>query len=40
MPEGVEKQYSQQELIDLFEFLMLDRPPTDPKARHLPGVPR
>ncbi len=40
MPEGVEKQYSEQELIDLFEFLMLDRPPTDPKARHLPGVPR
>jgi putative heme-binding domain-containing protein len=40
MPEGVEKQYTRQELIDLFEFLMLDKPPTDPTAKHIPGTPR
>ena len=39
MPEGLEKQYTQQELIDLFEFLMLDKPPTDPTAKHIPGTP-
>ncbi|WLD14004.1 PVC-type heme-binding CxxCH protein [Planctellipticum variicoloris] len=38
MPEGIEKQYTPQELIDLFAFLTLDKPPVDPTARRLPGV--
>lgn len=38
MPEGIEKQYTPQELIDLFAFLTLDKPPADPTARRLPGV--
>jgi len=37
MPEGVEKQLSPQELIDLFALLKLDKPPTDPHAKPLPG---
>ncbi|HEX3997258.1 MAG TPA: PVC-type heme-binding CxxCH protein [Pirellulales bacterium] len=40
MPEGLENQLSRQELIDLFQFLLLDKPPTDPSARRLPGAPR
>ena len=36
MPEGLEKQLKPQEMRDLFEFLMLDRPPEDPKAKRLP----
>jgi putative membrane-bound dehydrogenase-like protein len=36
MPEGLEKQIKPQEMADLFEFLMLDRPPEDPKAQRLP----
>ncbi|WP_206028652.1 PVC-type heme-binding CxxCH protein [Thalassoroseus pseudoceratinae] len=36
MPEGLEKQLKPQELLDLFEFLMLDRPPEDPEAKRLP----
>ncbi len=36
MPEGLEKQLKPQELLDLFEFLMLDRPPEDPQAKRLP----
>ncbi len=39
MPEGFEKQLQPQELLDLFAFLTLDRPPNDPKARLLPGTP-
>ena len=39
MPEGLENQLSRQELIDLFEFLLLDKPPTDPTAKRLPGAP-
>lgn len=39
MPEGIEKQYSQQELLDLIAFLALDRPPEDAAARYLPGTP-
>jgi putative heme-binding domain-containing protein len=41
MPEGVEKQLKPQELVDLFAFITLDKPPEDPKARRIPaaGVP-
>jgi putative membrane-bound dehydrogenase-like protein len=39
MPEGLEKQLKPQELADLFAFLTLDRPPSDPKARRIPGAP-
>jgi putative heme-binding domain-containing protein len=39
MPEGLENQLSRQELIDLFEFLLLDKPPTDRTAKHLLGTP-
>jgi hypothetical protein len=38
MPEGIEKQYKAQEIADLFAFLTLDRPPSDPEARLLPGT--
>jgi putative heme-binding domain-containing protein len=38
MPEDVEKTLKPQEIADLFAFLTLDRPPSDPKARQLPGV--
>jgi hypothetical protein len=37
MPEDLEKQIQPQELADLFALLTLDRPPTDPAARKLPG---
>lgn len=37
MPEGLEKQFTPQELADLFALLTLDRPPSDPKARRIPG---
>ncbi|MCE9606624.1 MAG: dehydrogenase [Planctomycetia bacterium] len=37
MPEGVEVQFKPQELIDLFAFLKLDKPPTDPLAKPLPN---
>jgi putative heme-binding domain-containing protein len=39
MPEQLEKQVSPQEIVDLFAFLTLDRPPTDPRARLIPGTP-
>jgi putative heme-binding domain-containing protein len=38
MPEEVEKQFSPQELADLFAFLCLDKPPSDPMAKPLPGA--
>jgi len=38
MPEQLEKQLSQQEIIDLFAFITLDKHPSDPSARRLPGV--
>lgn len=38
MPEGIEKQHTPQELIDLFAFLTLDKLPSDPTAKRLPGV--
>jgi putative membrane-bound dehydrogenase-like protein len=39
MPENLEKQLKPQELADLFAFLCLDRPPSDPTARRIPGAP-
>lgn len=38
MPEDLEKQIKPQELADLFAYITLDKPPTDPAARQLPGV--
>ena len=35
----LEKQLKPQEIIDLFAFLALDKPPTDPTARPIPGTP-
>lgn len=40
MPEDVEKQLNEQEIADLFAYITLDKPPTDPSARQLPGVRR
>lgn len=40
MPEGLERQMSPQEIADLFALLTLDRPPSDPAARKIPGTPR
>ena len=40
MPEGLEKQLKPQEIADLFAFLVLDKPPTDPTARKIQGAPR
>ncbi len=37
MPEDLEKQLAPQELADLFAMLTLDKPPSDPTARKLPG---
>jgi putative heme-binding domain-containing protein len=39
MPEDLEKQLKPQEIADLFAFLCLDRPPSDPRARKIPGAP-
>ncbi|MFM8250854.1 MAG: c-type cytochrome [Planctomycetota bacterium] len=36
MPEGLEKQLTATELLDLFAFLTLDKPPSDPTARRIP----
>ncbi|HET6422681.1 MAG TPA: PVC-type heme-binding CxxCH protein [Planctomycetaceae bacterium] len=38
MPEQLEKQLSPQEIIDLFAYITLDKPPHDPTARRLSGV--
>jgi putative membrane-bound dehydrogenase-like protein len=38
MPEEVEKQLTPQEIADLFAFLCLDKPPSDPSAKPLPGA--
>ncbi len=38
MPEGLEKQLSSQEIVDLFAFLTLDKHPSDKTAKRLPGV--
>ncbi|MBS0204671.1 MAG: c-type cytochrome [Planctomycetes bacterium] len=38
MPEQLEKQLSPQEIVDLFAFITLDKHPSDPSAKRLPGV--
>lgn len=38
MPEQLEKQLSPQEILDLFAYITLDKPPRDPSAKRLPGV--
>lgn len=38
MPEDLEKTLNMQEIVDLFAFITLDKPPGDPTARQLPGV--
>jgi putative membrane-bound dehydrogenase-like protein len=38
MPEGVEKQLTPMELSDSFAYITLDKPPSDPESRQLPGV--
>jgi len=38
MPEDIEKQLKPQQIADLFAYLTLNRPPSDPNARQLPGV--
>ena len=38
MPEDVEKSLTRQELLDLFAYITLDRPPTDPEAKSIRGM--
>ena len=38
MPEDLEKQLEPQEIVDLFAFLTLDRPPSDPDAKSIQGA--
>ncbi len=38
MPEEIEKQLAPQEIADLCAFLCLDKPPSDPAAKPLPGA--
>jgi len=38
MPEELEKQLTKQEISDLMSYLALDRPPSDPAAKYLPGA--
>ena len=39
MPEGIENLLSRHDLADLFAFLSLDKPPSDPTASPIPGAP-
>jgi len=39
MPEGIETLLDKKDLADLFAFLALDKPPTDPAAILIPGAP-
>jgi putative heme-binding domain-containing protein len=39
MPEGLEGLMAREDLSDLFAFLSLDKPPSDPSARVIPGAP-
>ena len=39
MPEDIETQLTPQEIVDLFAYLALDKPPGDPSAKRLPGSP-
>jgi putative membrane-bound dehydrogenase-like protein len=38
MPEEIEKQLTPREIADLFAFLCLDKPPSDPSSKTLPGA--
>jgi len=38
MPEGIEKQLSQEEILDLFAYLTLTKPPEDPNAELISGA--
>ncbi|MSR57237.1 MAG: c-type cytochrome [Planctomycetaceae bacterium] len=38
MPEDLEKTLKPQEIVDLFAFITLDKPPDDPAAKQLAGV--
>ncbi|MDZ4687121.1 MAG: PVC-type heme-binding CxxCH protein, partial [Planctomycetaceae bacterium] len=38
MPEQLERQLTPPEIVDLFAYITLDKPHTDPSARRLPGV--
>jgi len=38
MPEGLEKQIKPDEMLDLFAYITLTRPPEDPAARLIPGT--
>ncbi len=40
MPEEIERQLTRQEIADLLAFLCLDRPPSDPRTKALPGAGR
>ena len=39
MPEDLEKQLKPAEMADLFAYITLDGPPTDPNAKPIPGAP-
>lgn len=39
MPEGIEKQLKPEDIADLFAFLCLDKHPSDPTAKRIPGTP-
>ncbi len=39
MPEGIEKLFTKKQLSDLFAFLSLDKPPSDPTAKPIRGAP-
>jgi putative membrane-bound dehydrogenase-like protein len=38
MPEDLDRQLKPREMLDLFAFLVLDKPPADPSAKELSGV--
>ena len=39
MPEGIENLFTKKQLSDLFAFLSLDKPPSDPTAKPIRGAP-
>jgi hypothetical protein len=40
MPEGLETALDKKDLVDLFAFLALDKPPGDASAKLIPGAPK
>ena len=38
MPQDVEKTLKPEEIADLFAYITLDKPPTDPSAKLIPGT--